>query len=91
MGFKNSQIMKVAGLSFVGFCAVSFAADRVPGLAPAASQAAGFCGAFIGAVVGQARLKRRSSIPMPHSNTQTAPAPVESTVEPVLASSDSQR
>jgi hypothetical protein len=55
---KTSRIMKVAGLSFVGFCAVSLAADKAS-LAPAAAQVAGFCGAFVGALVGRGRAKRR--------------------------------
>jgi hypothetical protein len=55
---KPSRIMKVAGLSFVGFCAVSLAADKAS-LAPALSQVAGFCGAFAGALVGRGRNSRR--------------------------------
>jgi hypothetical protein len=55
---KPSSIMKVAGLSFVGFCAVSLAADKAS-LAPAMTQVAGFCGAFVGALVGRGRAKRR--------------------------------
>lgn len=51
--------MKVAGLSFVGFCAVSLAADKAS-LAPAAAQVAGFCGAFVGALVGRGRARRNS-------------------------------
>ncbi len=57
---KTSRIMKVAGLSFVGFCAVSLAADKAS-LAPAIAQVAGFCGAFVGALVGRGRAKRRVS------------------------------
>jgi hypothetical protein len=49
--------MKVAGLSFVGFCAVSLAADKAS-LAPALSQVAGFCGALAGALVGRGRRSR---------------------------------
>ena len=56
---KTSRIMKVAGLSFVGFCAVSLAADKAS-LAPAAAQAAGFCGAFLGALVGRGKARQRS-------------------------------
>jgi hypothetical protein len=55
---KPSSIMKVAGLSFVGFCAVSLAADKAS-LAPALSQVAGFCGAFAGALVGRGRKSHR--------------------------------
>ncbi|HTJ86896.1 MAG TPA: hypothetical protein VL349_06525 [Terriglobales bacterium] len=51
MGDKNSRIMKIAGLSFVGFCAVSVAVDRAS-LSPVTSQLAGFCGAFVGALIG---------------------------------------
>ena len=53
--------MKVAGLSFVGFCAVSLAADKAS-LAPALSQVAGFCGAFAGALVGRGRHGHRAAM-----------------------------
>jgi hypothetical protein len=56
---KTSRIMKVAGLSFIGFCAISLAADKAS-LAPALSQVAGFCGAFAGALVGRGRRSRRT-------------------------------
>lgn len=52
MTIKRPGIWKVAGLSLVGFCAVSVAADRV-NLGPIASEAAGFCGAFLGAWAGR--------------------------------------
>jgi hypothetical protein len=57
---KPSRIMKVAGLSFVGFCAVSLVADKAS-LAPAIAQAAGFCGAFVGALVGRGRARRQGA------------------------------
>jgi uncharacterized membrane protein YeaQ/YmgE (transglycosylase-associated protein family) len=53
---KNTKILKVAGLSLVGFCAVSIGVDRA-NIGPVASQIAGFCGAFVGGWVG-ARRKR---------------------------------
>ena len=52
MKVKRPGIWKVAGLSLVGFCAVSVAADRV-NLGPIASEVAGFCGAFLGALAGR--------------------------------------
>jgi hypothetical protein len=52
MMIKRSAIWKVAGFGFLGFCAVSVAADRV-NLGPIASEAAGFCGAFLGAWAGR--------------------------------------
>ncbi len=55
---KNSKILKVAGLSLVGFCAVSIGVDRAD-VGPVASQVAGFCGAFVGGWIG-ARRRRRS-------------------------------
>lgn len=75
MGSKNTRIMKAAGLSFVGFCTVALAADRMSGLGPGASQIAGFCGAFLGAAVAQTRLRRRSSKPTVKNNSQAAAAP----------------
>ncbi len=58
MGDKNSRIMKIAGLSFVGFCAVSVAVDRAS-LSPVTSQLAGFCGAFVGALIGGRGARRQ--------------------------------
>jgi len=52
----NSKIYKVAGLSLIGFCAVSMGMDRA-NVGPLASQVAGFCGAFIGALVAQKRAR----------------------------------
>jgi uncharacterized membrane protein YeaQ/YmgE (transglycosylase-associated protein family) len=52
----NSKIYKVAGLSLIGFCAVSMGMDRA-NVGPLASQLAGFCGAFAGALVAQKRAR----------------------------------
>jgi hypothetical protein len=71
MGDKNSRIMKIAGLSFVGFCAVSVAVDRVS-LSPLASQLAGFCGAFVGALIGGTGAKRHSKMPEETSRPETS-------------------
>ena len=51
---KGSRIIKVAGLSLVGFCAVSLVADKVA-VSPETSQLAGYCGAVLGALVGRGR------------------------------------
>lgn len=58
---KTSKILKVAGLSFAGFCAVSVAADRVD-LGPMASQLAGFCGAFVGAMAARRRRREKPAV-----------------------------
>jgi uncharacterized membrane protein YeaQ/YmgE (transglycosylase-associated protein family) len=63
----NSKIYKVAGLSLIGFCAVSMGMDRA-NVGPLASQIAGFCGAFAGALVAQ---KRARSAARPDDNAQT--------------------
>jgi hypothetical protein len=55
---KRSRIIKVAGLSLAGFCAVSLVADKVA-MGPEASQIAGYCGAFLGALVGRGRARTR--------------------------------
>src|SRR3954454_19287791 len=55
----NSKIYKVAGLSLLRFCAVSIGVDRA-NVGPIASQVAGFCGAFLGALVAQRR--QRSNV-----------------------------
>jgi hypothetical protein len=63
-----SRIMKVASLSFAGFCAVSLVADKVI-TSPEASQIAGYCGAFVGALVGRGRSRRGgSTVPAPSEN-----------------------
>jgi hypothetical protein len=49
---KRPPMWKLAGLGLVGFCAVSVVADRV-NLGPMAAEAAGFCGAFLGALAGR--------------------------------------
>ncbi|HLH04891.1 MAG TPA: hypothetical protein VKX25_19140 [Bryobacteraceae bacterium] len=54
MAVKNSKILKVAGLSLVGFCAVSIGVDKA-NIGPVASQLAGFCGAFLGGWVAARR------------------------------------
>ncbi len=79
---KTSRIMKVAGLSLVGFCAVSLAADKVA-LSPEASQLAGFCGAFLGALAGRGRpsLKQKSSGEAAE-NTQLPEKPAEEPIVP---------
>lgn len=56
MAITNSKIYKVAGLSLVGFCAVSLGVDRA-NVGPVVSQLAGFGGAFLGALVAQRRLR----------------------------------
>jgi len=54
VSLNNSKIYKVAGLSLLGFCAVSIGVDRA-NIGPVASQVAGFCGAFLGALAAQRR------------------------------------
>jgi hypothetical protein len=76
MALKNSKILKVAGLSFVGFCAVSIGVDRINNIGPVASQIAGFCGAFIG---GWAGARRRRVAQSKDANTVPQLEPVETT------------
>ncbi len=54
---KNSKIYKVAGLSLLGFVAVSIGVDKA-NVGPMLSQAAGFCGAFAGALAAQVRTRK---------------------------------
>jgi hypothetical protein len=51
---KKSGILKIAGLSLVGFCAVSIGVDR-ENVGPITSQVAGFCGAFLGGLAAHRR------------------------------------
>ena len=59
MSLKKSGILTIAGLSFVGFCAVSVAADRLD-VGPMASEVAGFCGALLGGIAAQRRARREA-------------------------------
>lgn len=54
MAAKKTGILKIAGLSLVGFCAVSIGVDRAD-VGPIASQVAGFCGAFLGGLAAHRR------------------------------------
>lgn len=56
MAVKKSGILKVAGLSLIGFCAVSIGVDRA-NIGPIASQVAGFCGAFLGGLAAHRRAR----------------------------------
>jgi hypothetical protein len=68
----NSKIYKVAGLSVLGFCAVSIGVDRA-NVGPVVSQVAGFGGAFLGALVAQRRKRSVVQAPepeLPKTNTE---------------------
>ena len=54
---KVARIAKIAGLSVAGFCLSAAAADKI-NLNPAASQLAGFAGAFLGTLFARRRTKR---------------------------------
>jgi hypothetical protein len=71
---QSSKIIKVAGLSFVGFCAVSLVADKVA-FGPEASQIAGYCGAFLGALAGRGRSARKKQTDAGIVEAKPAPAP----------------
>ncbi len=68
---KASRITKIAGLSLVGFVAATVAADKF-GVGPAASQAAGFAGAFLGTLFGrQGTTGTDSDAPVKEVNART--------------------
>jgi hypothetical protein len=67
---SHSKIIRVAGLSLVGFCAVSFAADRLIS-SPVGSQVAGFCGAFLGALAAQRRSRSKTAAPNPEAHQES--------------------
>ncbi len=67
---KISRISKVAGAGLLGFCALSLGFDKA-NLAPVASQAAGFVGAFLGSLAAQKRLQKKQS----KTASQAPPAP----------------
>jgi len=67
---KNSKILKVAGLSLAGFCAVSIGVDKA-NIGPVAQQVAGFCGAFVGGWIGA---RRRRSLEAVTAKADAPPA-----------------
>jgi hypothetical protein len=82
MKIKRPGIWKVAGLSLVGFCAISVAADRV-NLGPIASEVAGFCGAFLGALAGR-RSNQKQKLPHDESTeTKSEISEISSRIAPV--------
>jgi hypothetical protein len=68
--------MKVAGFSFAGFCALALAAGKTS-VAPEVVQAAGFCGAFLGAMVGRGRATKRDKEPGEGPFSELSAPPVE--------------
>jgi hypothetical protein len=69
---KVSRISKIAGASLLGFCALSLGFDKA-NLAPVASQAAGFVGAFLGSLAAQKRKYKKPA--KPASRVPPAPPP----------------
>lgn len=67
---ERVNIYKIAGLSLLGFCAVSIGLNRAD-IGPMASQLASLCGAFAGALVGQVR---RRSIHAVHQDEEVKEA-----------------
>jgi hypothetical protein len=67
MALPNTKILKVAGLSLIGFCAVSIGVDKA-NIGPVASQLASFCGALLGGLVAQRRVHRISKGPEKQSS-----------------------
>lgn len=63
---------KIAGASLIGFCAVSFGADKA-NLNPMASQVAGFIGAFLGTLAAQRRSRLFRDEQKPKSATPDGP------------------
>ena len=76
MAVNNTKILKVAGLSLVGFCAVSIGVDRA-NVGPIASQVAGFCGAFVGGWVGARRRRHEQSVEPQTNAVEPEPTAVE--------------
>jgi hypothetical protein len=83
VALKNSKILKVAGLSLVGFCAVSIGVDKA-NIGPLAQEVAGFCGAFVGGWIGARRRRRSLQAPIAEQDkplAQEAAAPEATSVE----------
>jgi hypothetical protein len=69
-----SRISKIAGLSLAGVVVASIAADKA-NLGPAASQIAGFAGAFIGTLVARRRTSKKTE-PTPPTEHEDEHPPV---------------
>jgi hypothetical protein len=74
---ERSRIIKVAGLSLVGFCAVSAVADKLP-VSVNTTQIAGFCGAFVGALIGRYRKGKRHVADSAQTDLPVVPVSSES-------------
>jgi hypothetical protein len=91
----NKKIYKVAGLSLLGFCAVSFGMDKA-NVGPLASQIASFSGAFIGALVaarkqrhpGSKETKEAAALTNHQVPAKAPDAPVPNTVEQINQASE---
>ncbi len=68
---ERSRIIKIAGFSLVGFCAVAAAASKLP-IGVNTAQIAGFCGAFAGALAGRYRKKEHHA---PDPGKDQVPSP----------------
>jgi hypothetical protein len=74
---ERSRIIKVAGWSFVGFCAASVLANKLP-LGINTVQIAGFCGAFTGALIGRYRRPRRGDAGVSGVDREVQPEQIQS-------------
>ena len=81
---KISRISKIAGASLLGFCAVSLGVDKA-NLGPAASQAAGFVGAFLGSIAAQRRQLKKRANTDPRAKTATPTTAKPTTPKPKTA------
>jgi hypothetical protein len=87
---ERSRIMKVAGWSLVGFCAVSAAANKLP-VGINTVQVAGFCGAFLGALAGRYRKRtRKSAEPVSVASAEEKVDGSSESTEPVSTGSSSR-
>jgi hypothetical protein len=76
---KSTNIYKVAGLSLLGFCAVSIGIDRA-NVGPVVSQVAGFCGAFAGALIAQRKKRTPPALP-PEASSSDKTIPEQKVTE----------
>ena len=86
---KISRISKIAGAGLLGFCAVSLGVDKA-NLGPAASQAAGFVGAFLGSIAAQRRQLKKRVNTDPRSKTAKPTTVKPKTAEPKAARNTAQ-
>jgi hypothetical protein len=79
---KPTRIAKIAGVSFAGFVAAAFLADKI-NLGQSAAQISGFAGAFIGTMMARRRDSRQAAREERRQIESHTPSPTPESRQPV--------